>query len=64
MIHVCLQAAQKLEKDGVQAEVLDLRSLRPLDVDAILRHGREDEPRGATWRRAGRTAASPPDRGR
>ncbi|HEX8692584.1 MAG TPA: pyruvate dehydrogenase complex E1 component subunit beta [Longimicrobium sp.] len=36
MIHVALQAAAKLEKDGVDAEVLDLRSLRPLDVDAIL----------------------------
>ena len=36
MVHVALQAAQKLEKDGVSAEVLDLRSLRPLDADAIL----------------------------
>jgi pyruvate dehydrogenase E1 component beta subunit len=36
MIHVALQAAQKLEKDGIQADVLDLRTLRPLDVDAIL----------------------------
>jgi pyruvate dehydrogenase E1 component beta subunit len=36
MIHVALQAAAKLEKDGVDTEVLDLRSLRPLDVDAIL----------------------------
>jgi pyruvate dehydrogenase E1 component subunit beta len=35
MIHVALQAAQKLEKDGVQAEVIDLRSLRPLDVEAV-----------------------------
>jgi pyruvate dehydrogenase E1 component beta subunit len=36
MIHVALQAAAQLEKDGVQADVLDLRSIRPLDVDAIL----------------------------
>ena len=36
MIHVALQAAAALEKDGVNAEVLDLRSIRPLDVDAIL----------------------------
>lgn len=35
MVHVCLQAAAALEKQGVSAEVLDLRSLRPLDVDAI-----------------------------
>ncbi|TVP58199.1 MAG: pyruvate dehydrogenase complex E1 component subunit beta [Gemmatimonadales bacterium] len=36
MVHVALQAAKKLEKDGIDAEVLDLRSLRPLDVEAIL----------------------------
>jgi pyruvate dehydrogenase E1 component beta subunit len=36
MIHVALQAAGMLEKDGINAEVLDLRSIRPLDVDAIL----------------------------
>lgn len=35
MVHIALQAAQKLEKDGVQAEIIDLRSLRPLDVEAI-----------------------------
>ena len=36
MLHVAMQAAKKLEKEGVEADVLDLRSLRPLDVDAIL----------------------------
>jgi pyruvate dehydrogenase E1 component beta subunit len=36
MIHVALQAAGKLEKDGVGADVLDLRTIRPLDMDAIL----------------------------
>lgn len=36
MVHVALQAAGKLAKEGVEADVLDLRSLRPLDVDAIL----------------------------
>jgi pyruvate dehydrogenase E1 component beta subunit len=36
MIHVALQAAGMLEKDGISAEILDLRSIRPLDVDAIL----------------------------
>ncbi len=35
MLHVALQAAAQLEKEGVQAEVLDLRSLRPLDVESI-----------------------------
>jgi pyruvate dehydrogenase E1 component beta subunit len=37
MIHVALQAAAQLEKDGIQADVLDLRSLRPLDTESILR---------------------------
>jgi pyruvate dehydrogenase E1 component beta subunit len=36
MIHVALQAAAKLEKEGIHADVLDLRTLRPLDMDAIL----------------------------
>lgn len=36
MVHVALQAANKLAADGIEADVLDLRSLRPLDVDAIL----------------------------
>jgi pyruvate/2-oxoglutarate/acetoin dehydrogenase E1 component len=31
-----LEAAKALAAEGVEAEVLDLRSLRPLDVDAIL----------------------------
>jgi len=33
----CLKAAQKLKESGVNAEVINLRSLRPLDVDAIVR---------------------------
>jgi len=31
-----LEAAEQLEPDGVAAEVIDLRSLRPLDMDTIL----------------------------
>jgi 2-oxoisovalerate dehydrogenase E1 component len=35
--HICLQAAEKLEKEeGKSLEVLDLRSLIPLDKEAIL----------------------------
>jgi pyruvate dehydrogenase E1 component beta subunit len=36
MVHVALQAAGQLAKDGIEADVLDLRTLRPLDVEAIL----------------------------
>jgi 2-oxoisovalerate dehydrogenase E1 component beta subunit len=36
MVHTALDAAFQLSADGVQAEVLDLRSLAPLDREAIL----------------------------
>lgn len=36
MVHVALQAARTLEKEGVGAEVVDLRCIRPLDVETIL----------------------------
>jgi pyruvate dehydrogenase E1 component beta subunit len=35
MTHVALEAAEKLAEDDIAAEVVDLRSLRPLDVDAV-----------------------------
>jgi pyruvate dehydrogenase E1 component beta subunit len=35
MTHVCLDAAAQLAKLGISAEVVDLRSLRPLDEDTI-----------------------------
>jgi len=37
MIHTCLQAADRLAKEQINVEVVDLRSLRPLDVESILR---------------------------
>ena len=36
MMHYSLEAAEELAREGVEVEVLDLRTLRPLDVDAIL----------------------------
>ena len=36
MTHVALDAAKALEKDGVACEIVDLRSLRPLDEDTIV----------------------------
>jgi len=36
MMHTALEAAEALARDGVEIEVLDLRTLAPLDRDAIL----------------------------
>ena len=35
MVHVALQAAEELAREGIEAEVVDLRSLRPLDMDTV-----------------------------
>jgi 2-oxoisovalerate dehydrogenase E1 component len=35
--HMCLEAAEKLAGDGISVEVIDLRSLIPLDKEAILK---------------------------
>src|SRR2546425_12917547 len=36
ILHVVLQAAEDLAKEGIQAEVIDLRSVRPIDIDLII----------------------------
>jgi pyruvate dehydrogenase E1 component beta subunit len=36
-VSVALKAAEQLADDGVAAEVLDLRTIRPLDTEAVLR---------------------------
>jgi 2-oxoisovalerate dehydrogenase E1 component beta subunit len=35
-LHFCLQAAEKLAQEGISAHVLDLRTLYPLDKEAII----------------------------
>jgi pyruvate/2-oxoglutarate/acetoin dehydrogenase E1 component len=35
-VHDCLEAADRLSEQGVSAEVIDLRTLRPLDLDTVL----------------------------
>lgn len=34
--HLALEAAEKLAQEGIEVEVLDLRTIKPMDVDAIL----------------------------
>jgi 2-oxoisovalerate dehydrogenase E1 component beta subunit len=36
MVNVALEAAGRLAAEGIEADVLDLRTIQPLDVDAIL----------------------------
>lgn len=36
MMKIALQAAEELAKDGVEADVIDLRSVRPIDYKAIV----------------------------
>jgi 2-oxoisovalerate dehydrogenase E1 component beta subunit len=41
MLQEALAAAERLAADGISAEVLDLRTLKPLDVESILRTARK-----------------------
>jgi pyruvate dehydrogenase E1 component beta subunit len=36
MVHITMQAAEDLAKEGIEAEVIDLRAIRPLDLDLVL----------------------------
>jgi 2-oxoisovalerate dehydrogenase E1 component beta subunit len=36
MVHVALEAAEALSKEGIETDVLDLRTLSPLDEEAVL----------------------------
>jgi len=36
MVHVALDACKALESEGIQAEMIDLRSLRPIDYDTLV----------------------------
>ncbi|AIF43895.1 alpha-ketoacid dehydrogenase subunit beta [Virgibacillus sp. SK37] len=36
MVHASLKAAEEMEKDGIDAEVVDLRTVSPIDIDTII----------------------------
>ena len=44
MVGKALQAAEELAKQGIDAEVINLRSLRPFDTETIVAVGEEDQP--------------------
>lgn len=37
MVSRSLEAAAELEKEGIKAEVINLRSIRPLDIETIIK---------------------------
>ncbi len=39
-VHLALEAAEKLEQEGIETHILDLRTLRPLDEESILEAAR------------------------
>jgi pyruvate dehydrogenase E1 component beta subunit len=41
MVHTCLEAAEKAAASGIECRVLDLRTLVPMDVDAIVAAARD-----------------------
>ena len=36
MLEISLKAADELAKEGIEAEIVDLRTLRPLDMDPVI----------------------------
>ena len=36
MVHRALEAAAALAKEGIEAEIVDLRTLSPLDIDTVI----------------------------
>ena len=57
MVGRALEAAETLAAEGIEAEVIDLRSLRPLDGEAVLASV-ERPTAWSRWRRAGPSPAS------
>jgi pyruvate dehydrogenase E1 component beta subunit len=41
MVHIALEVAEQMQHEGISCEVVDLRSLRPLDVPTILQSVRK-----------------------
>jgi len=36
-VHFCLEACETLAQDGIECDVLDMRTIRPLDIDSIIK---------------------------
>jgi len=40
-VHFCMEAAEVMAKDGIECEVIDGRTIRPLDIDTMVRSVRK-----------------------
>jgi pyruvate dehydrogenase E1 component beta subunit len=62
MVGFCLQAAEILAAEGIEAEVVDLRTLRPMDIGTVVESVKKTnrlvtvEKAGARWASAPRSA--------
>ena len=52
MVRTCLDAAAAAEEDGLDLEVIDLRTLSPLDLDPVFDVGAAHRPAGGRVRGA------------
>ena len=59
MVDVALKAADALAAEGISAEVINLRTIRPLDVETIVRSVKKTN-RVVSVEKAGRSPASAP----
>ena len=46
MVQYSMQAAAQLAKEGIEVEVVDLRTLRPLDMEPVIESFKKTNPRG------------------
>jgi pyruvate dehydrogenase E1 component beta subunit len=56
MVHMALQAAEIFEKEGISVEIVDLRSVKPMDIETIINSVKKQTGRFAS-RRPGSLAA-------
>ena len=57
---VCMAAAELLVAEGISAEVIDPRTIVPLDEATIIDIGAQDRPRASSSMRVTRASVSPP----
>ena len=59
MVHMALEAAGKLAQEGIEAEVIDLRCLRPLDMETVVESVKKTHNAVVVEKKRGRPGDSP-----